>query len=381
MAAGSAVINYEGKRGVVWRIKYRDATGRQVMETLGREADGWTERKARAELRERLVRVERQAYRRPAPLTFAAYAERWLAEGERRRGWTRNTLRTYRFALARLLPSLGPLRLAAVRPRHLSAYMAEQLARYSATTVSFDIGLVHDLYESARREEVADANPAEHVERPRRQPPRWRVLEPAEVARVARAFSDERARTVFLTLVLTGLRKHELRNLRWRDISFVEEALRVRKSKSRAGERAIALPAPLMEALWQLRRSSPYQGDDEYVFAEPSSGRALSVEGWRASLAAALEEAGVEGYVRPFHDLRHTAITNDAAAGASPAALMAKAGHGSMSTTQTYLHLAGVLFREEADALARRLLGSEVSTEPPEVSTGLSTRLTQPQSP
>jgi integrase len=97
-------------------------------------------------------------------------------------------------------------------------------------------------------------------------------------------------------------------------------------------------------------------------------------EGWRMSFAAALKAAGVEGYVRPFHDLRHTAITNDATAGASPAALMAKAGHGSMSTTQTYLHLAGVLFREEAEALARRLLGSEVSAEAPEVSTGLSTR-------
>jgi integrase len=105
------------------------------------------------------------------------------------------------------------------------------------------------------------------------------------------------------------------------------------------------------------------------------TGRALSVERWRASFGAALKAAGIEGYVRPFHDLRHTATTNDAAAGASPSALMAKAGHGSMSTTQAYVHLAGVLFREEADALARRLLGGE------EVSTSLSTGLSKPQSP
>jgi hypothetical protein len=61
--------------------------------------------------------------------------------------------------------------------------------------------------------------------------------------------------------------------------------------------------------------------------------------------------------VRPWHDLRHTAITNDAAAGSSELAVMAKAGHLSMSTTKTYLHLAGVVFRDEADALERRLLG------------------------
>jgi hypothetical protein len=43
---------------------------------------------------------------------------------------------------------------------------------------------------------------------------------------------------------------------------------------------------------------------------------------------------------------------------------MAKAGHSSMSTTQAYLHLAGVVFREEAEALERRLLGAEGYTQP-----------------
>jgi integrase len=75
-------------------------------------------------------------------------------------------------------------------------------------------------------------------------------------------------------------------------------------------------------------------------------------------LRKALTAANVEGRVRPFHDLRHTAITNDAAAGSSELAVMAKAGHRSMSTTKTYLHLAGVVFSEEAAALERRLLGS-----------------------
>ena len=56
-------------------------------------------------------------------------------------------------------------------------------------------------------------------------------------------------------------------------------------------------------------------------------------------------------------DLRHTAITNDAAAGSSPIAVKAKAGHANMAPTQRYVHLAGVVFRDEADRLAPRLLG------------------------
>lgn len=30
MPDGAAVVKYNGKRGVVWRIKFRDATGRQA---------------------------------------------------------------------------------------------------------------------------------------------------------------------------------------------------------------------------------------------------------------------------------------------------------------------------------------------------------------
>jgi hypothetical protein len=59
MARGSAVIPYDGKRGRVWRIKFVDANGRQVMETLGPEREGWTQRKAERALGARLDAVQR----------------------------------------------------------------------------------------------------------------------------------------------------------------------------------------------------------------------------------------------------------------------------------------------------------------------------------
>ena len=44
MPRGANVVRYQGKRGAVWRIRYRDAAGRQV-QGLGPEPQ-WTERKA-----------------------------------------------------------------------------------------------------------------------------------------------------------------------------------------------------------------------------------------------------------------------------------------------------------------------------------------------
>lgn len=69
------------------------------------------------------------------------------------------------------------------------------------------------------------------------------------------------------------------------------------------------------------------------------------------------DKAGIEGRVRPFHDGRHTSITNAAAAGRSPAALMARAGHSNFKTTQGYIELAGEQFREEAERAEERLWG------------------------
>jgi hypothetical protein len=71
----------------------------------------------------------------------------------------------------------------------------------------------------------------------------------------------------------------------------------------------------------------------------------------------ALKQAGITDEVRPFHDGRHTSITNAAAAGVAPGALQARAGHADLSTTQRYIDLAGVLFRDEAEAAEARMFG------------------------
>ena len=90
-------------------------------------------------------------------------------------------------------------------------------------------------------------------------------------------------------------------------------------------------------------------------------------EWYAGEFRAALAEAGIADHVRPFHDARHGALTNLAAAGVSLPAIMGIAGHRSPSTTKQYVHLAGVVFRDEAAALEQRMLGVQDSgTNTPE---------------
>jgi hypothetical protein len=89
------------------------------------------------------------------------------------------------------------------------------------------------------------------------------------------------------------------------------------------------------------------------VVIDGCSARA-SRQGRRFGLALAL--AGIDRPMRPFHDGRHTSITN-AAAGASPAAMKARAGHSDFAMTQLYIDLSGEAFRLKAQRLEDRLWG------------------------
>ncbi len=366
-----SVIPYNGKRGVVWRIKYSDATGRAKMETIGAERHGITRTDAEATLRKRLVAVE-EGWEKPKPVTFRDYQARWFVEQERMRHWKPATVTIYANVLKRLTSQFGSMRLGEIRPRDVAAYVAEQSKVLSAATVGRDVGVLYDVFKTALREELVGSNPVENANRPRIEETEWRILQPDEIRRVAQAFKDPQARTMFLTLAQLGLRKSELQELRWRDVSLVEKSLRVVKSKSKAGRRTIAIPPLLLGDLERHYQRTAHKADDDRVFCHAQRGTVYSKEIWIPLFTAALKAAGIKGRVRPFHDLRHTAITNRAAAGLTPIVLMYEAGHSNMAITQRYINWAGVVFAEEAARAEGRMRGA-VSTEP-------STDLSEPQS-
>jgi integrase/recombinase XerC len=218
--------------------------------------------------------------------------------------------------------------------------MRDMLAEgYSAASVSRDMSIPHSLLAWAVVTERTDRNVATGVPHPRPAQRKGNALTPQEVQALARAFTDKQDRIVFLTLVLTGVRRSELQALRWRDVDLIENRVRVVDSKTELGSRSIAIPPTLAELLWQHRCTTAYMADTDRVFVHPERGTTYGYETFSAALRAAYIAAGLDypKGIRPFHDLRVTSITNDAIAGANPVALMTKAGHANMATTRRYL--------------------------------------------
>jgi hypothetical protein len=75
--------------------------------------------------------------------------------------------------------------------------------------------------------------------------------------------------------------------------SAPQSELSVATGKSEEGRRSIALSPTLAEGLWQHRRRSAFQGDDELVFCHPERGTVYRPETFKETLTAALAAAGV----------------------------------------------------------------------------------------
>jgi integrase len=362
-----SVIEYRGKRGVVWRIKYADASGKQVMETVGAERDGVTRKQAEAELRERIVRVEQSQYRKPSALPFADAAERWYASERVSRAWKHSTARHYRH-WADDLCEYFHLPIATIKQRHCIEYRDWALSESSYSSpasVNSRLTILRMILGWAKDSEYRPDVPGIKYARVRQH--KGSALKPADVQLLSRSFDDAVARVAFLCFVTTGLRRSELQSLRWKDVDLIENRLRVEDSKTEKGERSVGLGKTLAEELWQHRRGSTFQGEDEYVFCHPQLGSHYDSRDFREALMRAFATAGLEwpkGF-RCCHDLRVTAATNDAMAGMHPSKMLQKYGWADPGVAQRYINLAGVVFADDAEALEERLLGlsTVVSTD------------------
>ena len=82
----------------------------------------------------------------------------------------------------------------------------------------------------------------------------------------------------------------------------------------------------------------------------------------RRYLRPALTRAGAPPSFRVFHDLRHTALTHEAAAGNPLTYIQHRAGHSQAAITERYIHAAQVLFPGAAARGEARLFGETALT-------------------
>jgi integrase len=249
----------------------------------------------------------------------------------------------------------------------------------SAKTVRNVLTFLHSVFEHAIDEGWCVENPVRRATRPGRQragdvEPDLQFLTLEELEAVIRAIPDETVvrkpartrrgrpgpapppppdvlgpvlRVLILTAAMTGLRQSELLGLRWRDVDWSAQRIRVRNAFTRgehssrgksdlSTRRSVPMADRVLAELDRWSKRSAYTSETSLVFAHPQTGKPLD----RTKVTRRFQEACTDARVTviTFHQLRHTFATRMAAQGVPLRKLQEWLGHADIKTTQIYMH-------------------------------------------
>ena len=226
--------------------------------------------------------------------------------------------------------------------------------RRSMATVNNHLRVLSKIFSLAVDAEIIETNPCSKVKKFQPNNQRLRVLSKEEETKLFEALADNELVRQIVTLALhTGMRRGEIFNLKWFDVDFTRGFIQVRESKSNK-KRLVPMNSTVNNLLGGLKRKS------EYVFPSPRTGAKL--DNIKKSFQRAIEKARIEDF--RFHDLRHTAATRMADAGADAFTLMKILGHSDIRMTSRYTHATdSALRRAVANLDENSEFGNELVTK------------------
>jgi integrase len=280
-----------------------------------------------------------------------------------------------------ITPYLATRPLTKVTTAEVETMTAALLQTRKPKTVRNTLTFLHSIFEHAIDRGWCQHNPVRRAARPKRRRdrdsnPDLQFLTLPELEAVLRAIPDHVVyrtpapvrqgrrgpapppppdvygpvlRVIVLAAAMTGLRRSELLGLRWRDVDWTAQRIRVRNTyvlgehstdgkSDLSTRRSVPIADRLLAELDRWSQRSAFTGDEDLVFAHPLTCNPLDGPKVTKKFQQACLDAGVRK-IR-FHDLRHTFATRLAASGQPLRTIQEFLGHADMKTTQIYAHYA-----------------------------------------
>lgn len=347
-----------GKKTFVVRFRIK---GRRRYLTLG-PYGVLTLQKARDMAKERLAEVlkghdpQEEKMRENRVKTFGAFAVEYLERHAR----FKSSMPKDKTLLDRyLLPAFRSMRLEAIKRSDVSAHHA-RVGRMYPVQANRILSLVSKMFNLAVAwgfVEEGYPNPAVGVARfPEKNRDRYVTHEEMpKLLESLEAESNVYLRSLFWLYLLLGLRKTELRTLKWSDVNLGQKHIRVEKTK-------VGKPhhLPLTDHALEILANIPRQTDNPYVFCGRLQGQPL--KSVHKAWGRARERAGVED-VR-IHDLRHTVGSWVVMNGKSLELIGSIFQHSNPKTTKRYSHFAMSPVREALEEHGAQIIAIRKKAEP-----------------
>jgi integrase len=167
-------------------------------------------------------------------VTLGEYMQSWLdiTKVSKRQ----NTWKSYE-QLARnyVIPKLGKTKLKDLRPNHIQEFYGYLLADHVGTYSIIKIHIMlHSALEQAVKVGLANRNATDAAFPPKPPSKEMKVLEESQVSQMLVAAQGNRLDTLLQLAVVTGMRQMELLGLKWTDIDWIKQTLKVERQLERS---------------------------------------------------------------------------------------------------------------------------------------------------
>lgn len=154
-------------------------------------------------------------------------------------------------------------------------------------------------------------------------------------------------------LILTGARRNEILTLKWSDVDFECNLIRLQESKT--GQKTIYLSAPALQVLGEIPR---IKGNPYVICGKKEGAHLVNIKDPWMEIR---ENAGLEG-VR-IHDIRHNYASTAIITGHHLKVVGALLSHQSSKTTERYMHLSNDPVQSANEAISTRIQAT-MTTKP-----------------
>ena len=301
-----------------------------------------------------------------ADMLFADYMELWLEV-------VRNSIEITTFSSytqmvkGKIVPYFRKtgVKLGELQARHIQSFYLYELKTVCPNTVIHEHANIHKALKYAVKMDLIPFNPADKVERPKKQRYIADYYRQEELERLLEASKDHPYSLLIQMTAFYGLRRSEALGLKWDAIDFERDTITIKhivtnakidgkceivcadRAKTKSSLRSLPLVSNIREKLLVLREqqkenrrvcgncySKKYDG---YVFVD-AMGNILNPRSVTANFSKLLEQNGLR-HIR-FHDLRHSCASLLLANDVPLKQIQEWLGHSDISTTANiYSHL------------------------------------------
>ncbi len=223
--------------------------------------------------------------------------------------------------------------LSDIKGQLIEKYKSERIKKIKPVTVNYELRFLKALFAYAIKYGYLKNNPLALIETFKVTAKSPRFFDKEET-RLIMDNCGKRLYPIFTTLLYTGMRMGELKNLEWDDIDFKNRLIRIRVKSfwepKNSKPRGIPINDELLQVLKDIKRRA------RWVFCN-KKGNQLGHH-LREHLVRLCEDLGIEK--ANIHTFRHTFASHLVMSGVDLPTIQRLMGHADIATTMIYSHLA-----------------------------------------